>query len=128
MWRSVFLHEFPDTNILHFQALAGHPTGPSLDLTPRLSPPLQRIKAVRIVPGGGFWYLLDNTLDQVIGVSGRVRVRFPFPGGSGHPIPIRQLGDQVEFQILQKPLEIDPGVAATAPLGTARLRIGQTVV
>jgi hypothetical protein len=128
MWRSVFLHEFPDTNILHFQALAGHPTDPSLDLTPRPSPPLQRIKAVGIVPGRGFRYLLEDTLDQVIGISGRVRVRFPFPGGSPHPIPIMQLGNQVEFQIFQKPLEINPGVAATAPLGTARLRIGQTVV
>ncbi len=126
MWRSVFLHEFPDTNILHFQALTGHPTPVPLDLTPTSSLPLQRIKAVWITPGRGFKYVLENNLDQVIGVSGRVRVRFPFPGGSDNPFPIMELGDQVKFNILQKPLEVNPRVAATTPAGTALLRIGQT--
>src|SRR4030095_296712 len=98
MWRSVFLHEFLDSNIRNFQALDGRPTPASLTLTPHPSPPLQA-NAVGITPGRGFEYTLAQPLDQVIGISGRVRLRVPLDPGLISPIPIMKVGDQAEFQI-----------------------------
>jgi hypothetical protein len=98
MWRSVFLHEFLDTNIRNFQALAGNPTPDSLMLTPAPSPPMPTY-AVHITPGRGFEYILDQPLDQVIGVSGTVRIKYPAEPRAHHPVSIMKIGDIVEFRI-----------------------------
>lgn len=127
MWRSVFLHEFPDTNIRNFQALAGSPTPASLRLMPAPSPPL-RTNAVGITPGEGFEYILAQTLDQVIGISGRIRIRGLNLATEEALLPIMWLGDRVEFRILQKPLEPHPGIGVFVPFARAFLRIGQTEV
>ena len=98
MWRSIFLHEFLDTNIRNFQALAGSPTPDSLMLTPIPSPPLPT-NAVHITPGRGFEYVLDQPLDQVIGVSGTVRIKYPAEPRAHHPASVMKIGDTVEFRI-----------------------------
>jgi hypothetical protein len=123
MWRSVFLHEFLDSNIRNFHALAGTPTPDSLTLVPSSSPPLQT-NAVHITSGRGFKYVLEEPLDQVIGVSGRVHIRVPFSDRSDHPILIMGLGDIVELKILQK-LKVREVVVISQ---TALLRIGQTEI
>ncbi len=127
MWRSIFLHEFLDSNIRNFQAIAGKPTPSSLTLTPIPSPPL-RTNAVGITPGRGFEYTLAQPLDQVIGISGRVRLRFPFQAGSDSPIPIMKVGEHAELNLLQKPLVAHSDFSAFAPLATVLLRIGSTNV
>jgi hypothetical protein len=127
MWRSIFLHEFLDSNIRNFKALAGTPTPASLTLTPTPSPPLQT-NTVAITPGRGFEYTLAEPLDQVIGISGRVSLRIPFSSGSDSPIPIMQVGDNAEFSILKKPPGANQGLGVFTQVGKALLRIGSTTV
>lgn len=105
MWRSIFLHEFLDANIRNFQALPGTSTPDSLTLAPSPSLPL-RTNHVRINPGRGFTYSLAEPLDQVIGISGQVRLTLP--GHTNTHVPVIRLGDLAEFRILPDPSTGNP--------------------
>jgi hypothetical protein len=125
MWRSVFLHEFLDTDIRNYQALAGSPTPASLTLTPTSNRSL-RTNTVQITPGRGFEYSLAEPLDEVIGISGRLRLRYPIQTGI-NPVPIMRVGDMAEFTI--RPF-LDPlfNPAEVAAPARGFLRIGQTEI
>jgi hypothetical protein len=122
MWRSIFLHEFLDTNIRNFQALPGTPTPDSLTLTPSPSPPL-RTNHLRINPGRGFTYSLAQFLDQVIGISGRVRLTLP--GHTNTHVPVMRVGDMAEFRILPDPTTGNPHTGVPVK---GLLRIDQTEI
>jgi hypothetical protein len=76
MWRSVFLHEFVDHRIDNFQALPGRPTQPSFLLAPERDP-ATRINSVLIRGGSHFDYRFTQPLQDIIGVSCRVRILYP---------------------------------------------------
>jgi hypothetical protein len=99
MWRSVLLHAFPDEDIGSLQALPGSLTPDTLALNPHRG-------GVQITPGRGFEYSLAQPLDDIIGVSGRVRLRYPIQGVT-HPVPIMRAGDTAAFGV--QPLPLDPG-------------------
>ena len=88
MWRSVFLHEFPRGSARVFNGLPGHATPSSL-----------AVHCDAMLPGEQFHYHLDEPLDDVIGYSGRLRVRRP----STSPEQIRLItaGADVEFRVQQ---------------------------
>ena len=112
MWRSIFLHEFIDHEISNFQAVAGQATPASLALTPTVD---SGVNSVEITPGKGFEYLIAQPLQQVIGVSCRVRLVCPDPfldpNGAfvqGLVFSVMRLGNAAELQfVVDEPL---PGV------------------
>src|SRR5919112_2864453 len=101
MWRSVFLHDFLDTDIRNFKAIAGSPTATSLSLMPMRTSPIQG-NSVLITPGRGFEYSFVEPLDEIIGVSGRVRLRYPIQG-SGGTVRIMRVGEMAELRIRPLP-------------------------
>jgi hypothetical protein len=117
MWRSVFLHEF-DGGVDNFHALPGNATAASFALFSSGGDPV----SVQITPSRGFEYELSQPLNEVIGVSGRIRLRYPLQGVSA-PVPILRVGPMSEFRL--QPL---PGVGAAGLTGPARglLRVGAT--
>jgi hypothetical protein len=109
MWRAVFLHEFLDENIRNFQALPGNATPASLTLTPSPAPQL-KINSVELSPGRGFEYSLVESLDEVIGVSGSIKLWYPIDSTVGPTIPfIMHVGDMAQFQA--RPFVAFPGTA-----------------
>lgn len=123
----IFLHEFIDHRISNFQAVAGKLTSGSLALAP--SPDkASGINSVPITPGKGFEYVLAKPLQQVIGISGRVRLKYPFFRPKiTTPVPILRIGDMAEFRLLQDPPVINQGFDVANPV-KGILRIGQTEV
>lgn len=91
MWRSVLLHEFPDEDIRSLQALPGALTPASLALHPSGG-------VVRITPISRFQYVLGEPLRDVIGVSCRLVVRYPFQG-EAEPEPLIRLGQAVQLSV-----------------------------
>src|SRR5688572_6316367 len=99
MWRSVFLHEFIDGDIRNFQAIAGNATPASLSLDPVANPPSPG-RTVLISPGRGFEYTLQDPMRQVIGVSARMRLRYPLQQlGGGSRVRLMRVGGAAEFRI-----------------------------
>jgi hypothetical protein len=109
MWRSVLLHEFPDEDIHSLQALPGSLTVGPVALHPQGG-------AVQITPGRGFRYDLRHPLRDVIGVSCRIRLRYPFQGVAGGPVV--RLGNAVRLLALTFPA---PNNALFV-----RVRVGET--
>jgi hypothetical protein len=94
MWRSVLLHNFPDTNIRPLQGLPGSLSPGSLALSPSEG-------TVLIAPGRSLHYVLDTPLVDVIGVS--CLLRFKHPGRTvNSSLRILRLGD--EFDLSLEPL------------------------
>jgi hypothetical protein len=120
MWRSVLLHEFPSEDIRSLQALPGSLTPGTLALNPHEG-------KVQITPGRGFRYVLGAPLRDVIGVSCRIRVRYPIQGVL-HPVSLVRVGEDVEFAV--RPLPFDAGSHPDELAGEARslLRIGSAEV
>jgi hypothetical protein len=131
MWRSVFLHEFPDNEIRNFQALPGYATPASLALTPIANPQLQH-NTVQISPGRGFDYTLAEPLDEVIGASGRVRLRYPIQAGT-NPVSIMQVGDMAELRVqpfldpLFNPAELSARARGLLRIGGTEIELGVLV-
>ena len=120
MWRSIFLHEFPDQDIRHFQAVDGDLDATSFSLTPTpISNPGQN--SIQIAPGSGFRYWLQDPQNEVIGVSIRVRLRYPIQVITG-PVRLVTLGNDIALEIepISAPL-FDGPLAAAA---NARLKLG----
>jgi hypothetical protein len=123
MWRSVFLHRFIDEEIGNFQALPGNATPASLTLTPFPAGP-GAVNSVKLTPGRSFEYSLAQPLDEVIGVSGRVRLWHPVQGFAPRGQFIMQVGDMAEFSVRLGGFFFN--FAATRAF--AQLRIGSTEV
>jgi hypothetical protein len=119
MWRSVFLHEFIDHRIGNFQALPGRPTPTSFLLQPG-DAPVPGVNAVAISPGSGFEHVLDAGLNQIVGLSARVRMIYPL-----NPQPqlfsVVRLGSAAE--LLFWPLS-DPLPDRSGTLALARVWVG----
>jgi hypothetical protein len=126
MWRSVFLHELLGLDMRNFQAVEGA-FSYSLTVFPTKD---GELSMVVLRPPDFMRYELAEPWSDVIGVSGRVRVRLPTQGVE-HPVPIIRIGTGVELALqIQQPIVIlttDPGVEV---LGRALLRVGanQTVI
>ncbi len=123
MWRSVFLHEFIDHRIDNFQAVAGAATPPSFRLTPRLDA-VRGTNIVQITPGAGFEYALATPLQQVIGISCRVRLSYPI-SPNAHLFPVMQLGSFAEV-LLWPQTHPTPDLLGT--MANARVRVGAPYV
>lgn len=124
MWRSVLLHEFVDHEIANFHALAGSASPASLGLSLSKDPG-QRHFAAQIKPGLGFTYGLAEPLDRVVGVSGRLRVRYPVQAVTA-PVTLMDVGVDVGFRIQPQP---NPAVGGEpASLAHGLLRVGPTEV
>ena len=125
MWRSIFLHEFIDHKLSNFQAVAGHATPASFGLTPKPAP-ISGINSVAVVPGKGFEYLLEQPLEQIIGISCHLRVSYPLPNpASSHvrAVNILSLGPKAFIQLLAVPELVPDPNKTTAMTG---LFIGQS--
>jgi hypothetical protein len=114
MWRSVLLHEFPNEDIRSLQALPGSLTFGAVPLSPRDG-------AVQISPGRGFRYVLRDPLRDVIGVSCRIRLRYPFQGVAGGPVV--RLGDAVRVLVLTFPAP-DSALFVRVRVGETELDLG----
>ncbi|WP_329439749.1 hypothetical protein [Streptomyces canus] len=91
MWRSVLLHEFPDEDIHSLQAVPGALTAASLALHPSGG-------SVTVTPISRFRYVLRTPLRDVIGVSCRLKLRYPFQGPA-EPEPLIRLGTFVRLSV-----------------------------
>lgn len=96
MWRAILLHEFPDGNIRNFQAIAG--SLQTANMGAQGGAAGNRDTSVSVTPGTGFSYQFAEPLAEVIGVSIRLRLRYPVQGITD-PVPLVQLGDGVEIRI-----------------------------
>lgn len=126
MWRSIFLHEFIDHRLSNFQAVAGSVTQASFNLTPKPAPG-SGINSVEVTAGTGFEYVFAQPLEQIIGVSCRLRVSFPFPNaGTGHvrAFNILTLGQPTSGALIQTLAFKEPSLSG-APSQTG-LFIGQS--
>ena len=110
MWRSVLLHEFRDRNIRSVQALPGSVIAASPALAPADG-------MVSVRPGRGFQYRLADPLTEVVGVSCRVRFRFPFQGTTN---AARLVALQPSFELFVH--------GTTHGVIRVRARVGQAVV
>jgi hypothetical protein len=91
MWRSVFLHEFLDHRLDNYQALPGTASH-SLSLTSEAD----GSQTVAIHPGAAFEHRLSAPLQEVIGISCRVRLMYPL-NPLGQMFPVMQLGSNAEL-------------------------------
>jgi hypothetical protein len=114
MWRSVFLHEFLDHRIGNYQALGGKATPASFTLAP-VPDAAAGGHAVAIVPGSGFEHVLTQPLQQVIGISCRVRLTYPI-NPNPHMFSVLRLGAGAEllFWPVSEPLPDGRGTLALA--------------
>lgn len=108
MWRSVFLHEFPDGDVRNFHGLPGHARPGSFQFNP-----------LAVIPGERFSYEFNDPIDDVIGFSGRLRILKPVTNQSESWLLMR-VGDDVEFRVQELP-GVLPGPSARA---RGLLRIG----
>ena len=116
MWRSVFLHEFPDGRIRSLQALAGKATPASLAMTPEVDAELGRY--VLAVSGDQvFDYGLDRPLQAIVGLSVRARLHFPYRRSSR--VPVVRVGPAFELALQPEPMPNDAPSRATAVLRVA---------
>lgn len=92
MWRSVLLlNEFPDHDVRSLQGLPGSlsPGSPTLDPSDG---------AVLIAPGRSLSYVLDTPLEDVVGLSCRLRIRQSDPAVTSS-LPILRLGDSFDLRL-----------------------------
>jgi len=127
MWRSIFLHEFPDNGITNYQAVDGRPTPASFTLAP-VQDASTGTTSVKIAPSRGFHYQLEAPLDQIIGVSCHVRVSYPI-SPSGSLFPVIALGNDIGLELWPQtnPLPSLHGTMANTlvRIGTGHVNFGQ---
>lgn len=113
MWRSVFLHEFLDHRIDNFQALPGRPEQPSFLLTPSRDP-ATGVSSVLIRGGSYFDYRFTQPLQDIIGISCRIRLLYP-PAQPDFQFPILDLGAaSLMIKTESNPTDVDKTLTAPA--------------
>lgn len=108
MWRSVFLHEFPNADVHSLQALPGQ-----LSFGP--TPLHVESGGVTLSSGRGLRYAFRDTVRQVIGVSCRIKLRSPFQPIS-QTTPLLRMDNA--FQVSVQP--IFTGASVALQLGETR--------
>ena len=109
MWRSLFLHEFPDGNPQVFKGIDGFADQASLIINPNA-----------LAPGQRFQFQFSEPLTEIIGVSARMSIRKP----NANPDSLRVFGAENEIELIIKSL---PGPhEGLSQKAHALLKIGQT--
>lgn len=95
MWRSVFLHEFLGMDMGNYQAVPG-----TFSVSPSASP-LRRdfdIPAARLFAREFLRFQLAPSWDDVIGLSGRIKLRLP-PQSIDQPVSILRVGNVLQLSL-----------------------------
>ncbi len=99
MWRAVFHHEFLGSDLRNFQAVDGTLTVSPSVTAPVAEPPLE---VLRLRAPEALRFELAEPWTEVIGLSGRVRIRVPFQNVPD-PFPVLQLGGTAQLRLHLQP-------------------------
>ena len=125
MWRSVFLHEFLGTDMRNYQAVPG-----TFSVSPS-APTLRRdfgFPAARLFAREFLRFQLTTSWDDVVGISGRVRLRLP-PQSIDDPVSILRIGNVVQVSLqFDQPLTTVAEDPELLLLAHGILQFGATVV